>query len=436
VTFQVCFHALFLVSPDPVADLSETSRRTTPSAGRSHDPGPNATVGARGFLLIIGFWTLYGIVTTAGLLLSPLREGPAVPIVVGAVIFSGAYTWAALTLPLFWLTRVFNLEGGHRPTRLAGLALLALAISAAVSIVIALASWFALQHLFGLQLDDPRGVWLFARFRFLTDLLACLLILTAGIARDYFLRFQARQEEASQLRVQLAESRLQFLRAQLNPHFLSNTMNAVSALVTRDPRAVRRMIARLSDLLRYTLEAPSEPEVTLEQELRVLQHYLEILEIRYQGRLKTRVHAEPETLRALVPNLIIQPLAENAMEHGVSQAGGYGAIAIEARRDGEQLVLTVQDTGASGLDRSGMAEIESREPSAESPEDGESSSGGYGLRHARDRLEQLYGREATLHLMPIAGLGMRAEIRLPFHTREALDDSQDLAGVPLGMQHG
>jgi two-component system, LytTR family, sensor kinase len=419
-----------------VADIPQTSRRLAASEWTSHDPGPNVTVGARGVLLIIGFWTLYGIVTTAGLLLSPLREGPAVPVAVGAVIFLGAYTWAALTLPLFWLTRAFNLEGGHRPTRLGALALLALAIAAAVSITIAFVSWFALQQLSGLQLDDPRGVWLFARFRFLTDLLACLLILTAGIARDYFLRFQARQAEASALRVQLAESRLQFLRAQLNPHFLSNTMNAVSALVTKDPRAVRRMIARLSELLRYTLEAPSEPEVTVEQELRVLQHYLEILEIRYQGRLQTRVTADPDILQALVPNLIIQPLAENAMEHGVSQAGGYGAIEIDVSREGGQLVLVVQDTGASGLDLRMGGEVEPPEEGAETLEKGEPGGGGYGLRHARDRLEQLYGREASLQLTPIPGRGMRAEIRLPFHVREVAESAPASAGVPVSVNHG
>ncbi|MEX2583705.1 MAG: histidine kinase, partial [Gemmatimonadota bacterium] len=228
--------------------------------------------------------------------------------------------------------------------------------------------------------------------------------------------------EASQLRAQLVESRLQFLRAQLNPHFLSNTMNAVSALVTKDPKAVRRMLARLSELLRYTLEAPAEPEVPLEQELAVLTQYLEILEIRFQGRLRTSIAADPALMDALVPNLILQPLAENAMEHGVSQAAGSGSIEVSARRSGDYIVLTVQDTGASA----------EAEPTA--PPTLPTSGGGYGLRHTRDRLEQLYGDDAHLELSPTAEGGMKAEVTLPYRTRPREPES---AGVrePLEPTH-
>ncbi|MEX2583704.1 MAG: hypothetical protein WD766_10545, partial [Gemmatimonadota bacterium] len=183
------------------------------SEGNARPPDSRAVpvVGWRGGLLILGFWTLYGVVTTAGLLFSPLSRSPAVPLSLMTVMFLGAYTWAALTLPLFWLTRIFNLEEGHRGWRIAALALMGIAIAFVVSVSVAYLTWIVLQRISGLQLDGGGEVWLIARFRFLTDLLACLLIISAGMARDYFLRYQDRQREASQLRAQLVESRLQFL---------------------------------------------------------------------------------------------------------------------------------------------------------------------------------------------------------------------------------
>src|SRR5690606_29903368 len=147
---------------------------------------------------------------------------------------------------------------------------------------------------------------------------------------EYFLRYRARQAEANALRAQLVESRLEMLRAQLNPHFLFNTLNAVSALVAKDPKGVRRMIELLSEMLRHTLDGPSDPEVTVAEELEMLERYLDILEIRFAGRLQTRIVTDPEVRDALVPNLILQPLAENAMKHGVGRNGGHGRIEVEA----------------------------------------------------------------------------------------------------------
>ncbi len=405
------------------------SRAAAPGATRLIDPLSAERFGWRNGLLNVAFWTLYGVVTSAGLLFSPLSERTAVPFIVITAIFLPAYMWAALTPPLFRLTRAFNLEGGHRPGRLAALAILGLAIAAAVSITLAAFAWLVLIQYEELGIEGTETLWLIARFRFLTDVLACLLILAAGMARDYFLRYQERQQEANTLRAQLVESRLQFLRAQLNPHFLSNTMNAVSALVSKDPRAVRRMIARLSELLRYTLEASSEPEVTLERELDVLRKYLEILEIRFQGRLRASITADDALMGALVPNLILQPLAENAMEHGVSQTGGVGEISIGAHRDGPWLVLTVEDSGAG----EGFDQLESAD--AEDVGKGTRPMGGFGLRHARDRLEQLYGDDGTIVLRPTAEGGMIAEVRMPL--RMSSSPSPDrFEEVPAGAPHG
>jgi LytS/YehU family sensor histidine kinase len=258
----------------------------------------------------------------------------------------------------------------------------------------------------------PRGfnpLWGVTRLFWLDDLIVYFAVLAAGIARDYFLRFRTRHEEAvhlqsqaAQLQAQLAEARLSALRTQLNPHFLFNTLHAVSTLVERDPRGVRRMIARLSELLRYTLDGADEQEVPLERELTFLERYLEIMQIRFQGRLEVDTRVEPDVLDALVPTLVLQPLVENAVKHGVSKVEGAGRIAIHARRDGERVLLSVRDNGP-GL-----------------PSDGAPDEEGVGLRNTRARLAELYGPAQSLTLRAADGGGLVAEVALPYHTRADL----------------
>jgi two-component system, LytTR family, sensor kinase len=201
------------------------------------------------------------------------------------------------------------------------------------------------------------------------------------------------------LQAQLADARLAALRTQLNPHFLFNTLHAVSALVERDPRGVRRMIARLSELLRTTLDGADEQEVPLEQELTFTHRYLEIMQIRFQGRLSIESQVEPAVLDALVPNLILQPLVENAIKHGVSKIDVEGRIQIQARRDGERLVLCVRDNGP----RASESVLRAAE--------------GIGLRNTRERLLELYGSEQSFTLRGAEDGGVVAEVIIPFHKR-------------------
>ena len=232
------------------------------------------------------------------------------------------------------------------------------------------------------------------RFRFLNQLLVYLAVLAAGFAREFFRRDQRRQRQAAQLQAQLAEARLDALRMQINPHFLFNTLHAVSALVERDPGGVRRMIARLSELLRHTIESHAADEVPLRDELAFLRRYIEIMEIRFQGRLRVDMNLADDTQDALVPNLILQPIVENALEHGVNRAAGEGRIEIAARRDGGRLVLSVGDNGP-GLDAQHAS--------------------GVGLANTRARLEQLYGDRGSLELRDAEGGGVLAQITLPYH---------------------
>jgi LytS/YehU family sensor histidine kinase len=252
-------------------------------------------------------------------------------------------------------------------------------------------------------------VWRLQHLWFMNEFLVYIAILAGGVARDYFLRYHSRREQtillqaqAAQLQAQLADARLAALRTQLNPHFLFNTLHAVSALVERDPRGVRRMIARLSELLRTTLDGADEQEVPLGQELTFTHRYLEIMQIRFQGRLTIQSQIEPGALDALVPNLILQPLVENAIKHGVSKIDDEGRIEIHARREGERLVMCVRDNGP----RVGESGLNTGE--------------GVGLRNTRERLLELYGTEQSFSLRGAEDGGVMAQVIIPFHKRADL----------------
>ncbi|MEX0748378.1 MAG: histidine kinase, partial [Rhodothermales bacterium] len=199
---------------------------------------------------------------------------------------------------------------------------------------------------------------------------------------------------------QLSEARLQTLRMQINPHFLFNTLHTISTYLGRDPKGARRMIARLSDLLRYTLEKAGTQEVTLRQELNFLDGYLEIQSIRFQDNLVVQQDVDPDMLEALVPNLILQPLVENAIKHGVSAVEGVGKVSIKAWRDNEQLCLSVWDNGPGMIGGNGVS----------------ASPTGLGLRNTRERLESLYGPGHHFELAGGAEGGVTALICIPYHT--------------------
>lgn len=356
------------------------------------------------YALIFGFWTLYAVLIATSALLDPRSRVMDTTVQVGqiAVYFVQAYIWALLT-PL-----IFNLAArvgmGTRATAQRVLLLLGfgLLIAAAVDIVLALIRMELFPsprvRRFGpiSPLEGLRRLW------FLDDFVMYGGVLAAGFARGYAVRLRARHEEAvrlqaeaAQLTSQLAESRLAVLRSQLDPHFLFNTLHAISALVAKDPRGVRRMISLLSELLRRSLEGGSQAEVPLRDELDFSGRYLEIMQIRFQGSLTVETHAEQETLDALVPSLLLQPLVENAIRHGLGDAAQEGRIEITARREADELVVSVEDDG-QGID-----------PSAQE---------GVGLRNTRERLAALYGEAQQLTLATGSLHGVRVEVRLPFHT--------------------
>jgi two-component system LytT family sensor kinase len=222
------------------------------------------------------------------------------------------------------------------------------------------------------------------------------LIVVVHYALDYYRRYQNSLVKAAELNAQLARAQLQGLRMQLHPHFLFNTLHAISELIHENPVVAERMVIGLSQLLRLSLETSTVMEVPLHQELHFTQLYLSLEEMRFDDRLQITTDIDPPTTEALVPNLILQPLVENAIKHGISEQPGKGEIYLGARRDRDSLILTVRDNGP-GLN--GSTEF-LRE--------------GIGLSTTRERLLKLYGTRQSFHFMSRAKCGAEAVIRLPF----------------------
>jgi two-component system LytT family sensor kinase len=340
----------------------------------------------REIAIIFAFWTLLAVMSSVNWLLDP-RAGlrpidPSGPI---SLAFIESWTWAVLTPVIFRLSNRFSLR------RVALLIVIGAVISIGVFLLLGYARFLLLPPARNRGFHGLSDV---ARLRFAPQLLSYFAILAAGYAREYFLRDQERQAHATQLQAQLAEARLNALRMQVNPHFLFNTLNAVSALVERDPSGVRKMIARLSELLRTTIDSKAEDEVPLRQELELLDRYIAIMEVRFQGRLRVERDVDPSLLDVLVPNLILQPIVENALEHGASRALGEGIVQLDAHRDGESLVIKVRDNGPGVT-----AERE-----------------GVGVGNTRARLAQLYGDRGAMRLKNAEGGGAIAEVVVPLHS--------------------
>jgi hypothetical protein len=221
-----------------------------------------------------------------------------------------------------------------------------------------------------------------------------------GLAHAMMFRAEARERalRAAQLEGQLARAQLQALQRQLQPHFLFNTLQTISALVHRDVNEADRMIERLGDLLRMTLGAGELSEVPLSVELEHVRHYTAIEQANMGSRLAVDVDAAPDVLDSTVPSLLLQPLVENAIRHGLAPRASGGRVAIKAWGDAEALYLRVEDNGL-GLQGSNRV--------------------GIGLTNTRQRLEQAYGASQRFDIEPAVGGGVAISIRLPRHVAPA-----------------
>ena len=230
------------------------------------------------------------------------------------------------------------------------------------------------------------------------DVLIYLMAMSACVAFAHFRKSQERERRAIELEVSLAQAKLQALRMQINPHFLFNTLNAISTLVHTNPQTADDMITDLSELFRASLESSDEHEISLSLELNLLQRYLAIEQRRFDHRLKVEQSFDPEILQARVPTLILQPIVENAIRHGIEPQAGVGIIAIHATREGSQIKLSVSDNGKKPFDAAVLA----------------GNRQGIGLANTRARLQQLYGKEQSFTVGDGGLGGWTVEIKIPF----------------------
>jgi len=232
------------------------------------------------------------------------------------------------------------------------------------------------------------------------NLMMYWLVVFGHLGWHYYTRYREREVLAAQLQKELVEARLQALRMQLNPHFLFNALHAVSALIHSNPDVADRVLARLSELLRLSLDQSKPQEVPLLEELAFLERYLEIEQTRFEDRLEVKKQIGPGTEKALVPYLILQPLVENAIRHGIEPSPDHGVVLIQVTRSNGDLELRVTDNGM-GLSRSNRT----------------STREGIGLANTRSRLKHLYGDAFQMEVSEASPRGVNATIRIPFHER-------------------
>lgn len=293
------------------------------------------------------------------------------------------YTWAALAALIYYLCRYVPIDGPRWPIGLV--------------IHLTAAGLFAIVHLALLALvTGGPGSWV-QRVSHLYDLRfhwnVVVYCAIAAASHAVYTHRSVREKER-----QLAAAELRALKMQLHPHFLFNTLETISALMHKDVDAADRVLVRLADLLRYTLRDSHRQHVPLAQELQFLERYLEIERTRFQDRLAVRFLIEPDTLRAAVPNLILQPLVENAIRHGIAPRSAAGSVEILARRAHGMLAIEVRDNGT------GAPPLVSE---------------GIGLANTRRRLAQMYGPSQNFQWGNRAGGGFAATVEIPFEVAGA-----------------
>ena len=316
------------------------------------------------------------------------------------------YTWAALAPTVFRLAVRFPIQ---TPLRLGGLG--AQLVASVNMTFLALVIGALVSTMF-----EPSGF--VEQLRFFVNQHAAMGLFTywALFAIQRAMQFHEektrRELEASRLASELAQSRLQVLKTQLQPHFLFNTLHAIATLLHEDTLSAEDMLLRLSELLRAFLEDYDGEEISLRRELVLLDLYLGIQRTRFKDRLTTRIYVAPDTLDCAVPSLILQPIAENAISHGISERVGVDCIEVESRREGDSLCIDVRNRNST-------------------LEDGPASASGHGigLSNTELRLRELYGDVAQVRLEMIWPQGVVCRLRLPFREIGESDDAPEVASA-------
>lgn len=361
------------------ATRDATSARGTPSS-------------AMFWLVGFGAWTALALLATMQTAMSFSMRGQ--PIDWPRLLVWRAIDWyscAVFVPPFLWLVRRWPLERSTWLRRLP--------MYIGVTLIATIAKYallFSLQGaLIGAARSQSFGVVLAGNA--ISELMIFWAVVGVLHAVEFYRRYREREALTLELRAQLSQSQLDVLRAQLHPHFLFNVLNAATVLVHRDPDGADAMLTRLGELLRHALRSDPRHETPLREELELLDRYLDIMRTRFGDRLTVRLTIPTEVESALVPTFVLQPLVENALEHGVDRVEGSGCVEIDAARDGDSLVLAVRDNGTG--------------------ERADAHAGlGIGLTNTRARLAALYGDAAALALRPRPGGGTEVVLRLPFRS--------------------
>lgn len=378
----------------------------TPPGGIPMDPSPPgapeyARISVRILLL---FWLGDAVLTLAQVYVSNGGEGSAPSL--GQLLYwvlPGYLVWALSVPAIVWLARRYRFEGGGWRRSLPVHLAVSLAIAGTNMVVLSLFALAQGSHGngFGTVLLDMAALrmnWsVFTYWFFLAFYLAVEHGQMAGVRK---LQAAAATLRASRLEAELANARLAALKMQLQPHFLFNALNSISSLVPDEPRAAQKMIGELAELLRMTLAGEGDHDTPLRRELELLDRYVAIERVRFGERLRVEVSAEPDALDAPIPTLLLQPLVENAVLHGIQPSIEGGTVRVSARREGEWLALEVSDDGV-GLP-AGFAERAATR---------------VGLVNTRERLKKRFGAEHLFAIGAAEPRGTRVSIRLPWSPR-------------------
>jgi two-component system, LytTR family, sensor kinase len=346
--------------------------------------------------LIWGVWTIITLFYTSQVYVMNTASGQARRYGYGREFLgqaSAGYLWALATPLVLWLARRYCLQRHNWLRRGTFHFLFSIVLSGALLAIHYLALMVIFERTGSIT---PFRVFGFVYYNLEKFLLVYWTILLMSHAFSYYNSFRKGELKASQLHTQLVQSQLEALKMQVHPHFLFNTLHSISALLSKDTEAARKMITRLGDFLRLTLENSGTMEVTLQQELEFLNGYLEIERIRFQDRLTTNIRVDPEVLDVRVPNLILQPIVENAMRHAIGNSKS-GRVEVTAVPRNGVVRIEVKDNGP-GIDADKL--LESRRGK------------GLGLANTQARLAGLYGAAARFEMLnnPTGGLVVALEI--------------------------
>lgn len=349
---------------------------------------------------IWGIWTFIGIVFTLQSYFTSYRSERPMPLTDSVYLqMTWAYLWALATPLVLWASARLPIERNNWLRS----GLLHVPISIVLSVFLTALGHILLWLYWSYPVGKPFSFAYLSRFvvaNFSEGIGIYLLIALTSYAYDYYRRFREGQLRTLQLEAQLSQAQLQALKMQLHPHFLFNTLHSISALLNKDVESARKMITRLGDFLRLTLENSGSQEVTLQQEMEFLRCYLEIERIRFQNRLVTRMDLGEHILAAKVPNLILQPIVENAIRHGIAPRSTPGLLEIEAKQLNGMLRIQVRDNGP------GLPEQQTTQQFKK----------GLGLANTENRLKQLYGVNHLFDLSNDPAGGLIVTLEIPFHT--------------------